>query len=323
MTKRGGEAGNFHYSDSEIEGWQKDPASYMRYRKDLENVIQGGYEVTARGSKVHEGARAAFEKLMADRVKPRPEYYQKLVPDFAPFCRRLTPGPGYLESLMKDNVDTIFDGIERVSPTGILGKDGKHREVDVIVCATGFNTSYHNRFPIYGRDGQKLFERTDEKFRLSTYVSLATDGFPNLFMMLGPNAGVGHGNLLIILESLASYCVQAVAKLQRENLVSMEPKSAAVDSFTNFSHDFFQKRVFSDECSTWYKADGRVTALWPGSSLHAVETLAHPRWEDYQYTHFNNDSMSWIGDGTTTADNEPSADRSYYLSSLAQIQNDL
>ncbi|QKX59638.1 uncharacterized protein TRUGW13939_06775 [Talaromyces rugulosus] len=324
IEDRGEKTGNFIYSQEEISAWQKDPTSYLDYRKRLENAIQGGFEVTAKGSQAHEQAREVFKNLMADRLSDRPDLFENLIPSFAPFCKRLTPGPGYLESLSKENVDVTFEPIDHISKTGIVTRDGKLREVDAIICATGFNTSFTNRFPIYGKDGQKLFEKKSNDINnLSTYLSITVDEFPNFFMMLGPNSGLGHGNLLIILEQIAKYCAKTLSKMQRENIASMEPRKSAVHGFARFCDEFFQGRVFSDECPSWYKTNDRVTALWPGSSLHAVQSLENPRWEDFRYIYVNEKPTSWLGNGTTAADNDPNSDKSYYLTSLAQIQEDL
>ena len=213
--------------------------------------------------------------------------------------------------------------IASIEPHGITTEDGKFREVDALICATGFDTSNRHRFPIYGRSGVKLGDKWHR--RPETYLSLATSDFPNYFISLGPNAGLGAGNLLMILERIAEYSAQCVAKMQMENIVSMTVKDSAVQNFSTFCEEYFKRTVFSEECSSWYKTapegasaeykkkHGRVSALWPGSSLHAVKALEKPRWEDYDYEYADGNPFGWFGNGWSERDSDETMDRAYYL----------
>src|ERR1700744_6469730 len=154
-----GQEGNLNYTPEEIAAWEKDAESYLKYRKALEIGMQGCFALTHRGTKEHEGAWSGFNQDMRNRLEKKPEIAQHLIPEFPPLCKRLTPGPGYLEALVADNVHVIPTKIERIDETGILTTDGRHRPVDVIVCATGFDTSFQGRFPIYGRGGVNLQDR--------------------------------------------------------------------------------------------------------------------------------------------------------------------
>jgi cation diffusion facilitator CzcD-associated flavoprotein CzcO len=169
--------------------------------------------------------------------------------------------------LTDDKVDVIKTEISKIDAEGILTTDGKHRPVDVIVCATGFDTTYSPRFPITGRNGVSLVDKWKEA--PDTYISLATDQFPNYFICLGPNAALGHGSLLLLIEKEIDYMTECVAKMQRDNIRWMSPRREAVDRFTKHCEQYFTRTVFSTKCRSWYKGgreDGRVTAVWPGES---------------------------------------------------------
>jgi cation diffusion facilitator CzcD-associated flavoprotein CzcO len=116
--------------------------------------------------------------------------------------------------------------IARVTPTGVVLADGRSVPLDVIVCATGFNTTYHYPFDIVGRNGVKLNDRWAP--HAEAYLALAVDGFPNLFWGLGPNSGVNSGSLLAVLEKQVEFAVAAALKLQRERLATIEVKRDAV-----------------------------------------------------------------------------------------------
>lgn len=294
---------------------------------------------------------------MKRRLAKDPKLLDQIVPSFPPACRRLTPGPGYLEALTDEKVDMITSGIVSVDATGINTADGKHRPVDIIVCATGFDTTYMPRFPIIGKNGLSLANRWKEKDHPETYISLAVDRFPNFFISLGPNAGLGEGNLLLLIEKEIDYFTECVMKIQRDNIKAMSPRTESVTRFTKHCDQYFKRTVFGTKCRSWYKGgteDGRITALWPGmflptiglfclttvewynadilytgSSLHAMKALACPRWEDYEYDYENDNPNSWIGDGWTENEKNKVVNVDYLdddqidfpTSVLAQVEN--
>lgn len=323
-ARNNGLDGNFTYTSSERDAWRADRASYVKYRKALEAGMQGGYSVTQIGSDAQNGARAEFDRDMRKRLEKKPEVAEHMLPDFPPLCKRLTPGPGYLEALTADNVDVIAKSISHIDATGIVTSDGTHRPVDAIVCATGFDTSFQGRFPIYGRNGTNLQDQY--RVRPSTYLSLCTAEFPNFFQSLGPNAGLGNGNLIIIIESIALYVAQCLRKMATENVLTMEPKRQCVEDFTNYCDAYFKRTVFSAECGSWYKSSppgasaeerkkGRVTALWPGSSLHGVKALERVRFEDFEMKLADENHFAWFGDGWTVAERTGDVEgMTYYLS---------
>lgn len=217
------------------------------------------------GTEAQLGAQDAFLQNMKRRLSKNPGLLDDLVPSFPPACRRLTPGPGYLEALTDDKVDLITSGITKVDETGIVTADGTHRPVDALVCATGFDTTFKPRFPVFGKNGVSLADRW--KDTAETYLSLAVDGFPNYFISLGPNAGLGEGSLLLLIEKAIDYFTECVAKIQRENISAMTVRKECVARFTRYCDQHFSRSVFGAKCKSWYKGgteDGRVTALWPG-----------------------------------------------------------
>ncbi|KKK14524.1 hypothetical protein P175DRAFT_0534625 [Aspergillus ochraceoroseus IBT 24754] len=300
IDKRGSELENFSFTAEEIEIFKKDHSAYQRFRKDIERELQSVHGSTLIGTPEQLGTTNIFAQHMKRRLSRKPELYDDLLPSFPPICRRLTPGPGYLEALTDDKVAVITSEIAKVVEDGIVTVDGKHHPTDVLVCATGFDTSFNPRFPIIGQDGISLAKRWEDT--PETYLSLAIDGFPNYFVCLGPNAALGEGNLLLLIEKEIDYITFCVEKMQRDNIRSMEVKREAVERFTQHCDQYFSRTVFSLKCRSWYKGGteaGRVTALWPGSSLHSMKVLSYPRWEDYSYEYVNDNPNGWLGDGWT------------------------
>jgi hypothetical protein len=248
---------------------------------------------------MQKGAVEAFRAMMKERLAKKPEIVDALTPSFAVGCRRLTPGPGYLEALVEDNVDFVSDKIVSIAPKSVILSTGKEIELDALVCATGFNASAPPPFHVYGKNGRSLQERFTP--HPETYLAMAVDGFPNFFMMLGPNSAIGSGSLTMMIETEGDYIIKCIRKLQKEDYVSMAPKASRVADFSAYCEDYFKKTVYMDKCNSWYRSEGgkgsRITGLWPGSTLHCLETLRTPRWEDFEYENRDENRLRWLGNG--------------------------
>ncbi|KAI5237941.1 FAD/NAD(P)-binding domain-containing protein [Aureobasidium subglaciale] len=301
----------FIFSDAQKEIFANDPEAFFNFRMKIEEGGNEIHDLTMMGTEMQKGAQAHFEENMKKRLAKKPELFDWLKPDFAPGCRRLTPGPGFLEALVEENVDFVRDRITHIQPTGVVTEDGKLHEIDVLVCATGFHTGAPPPFPVTGIDGIALPDHWEQ--RATSYLSLATDKFPNLFMMLGPNSAIGTGSLTMMIESVGDYIVKCVRKIQKENIAAMTVKSARVRDFLAYSDEYFKNTVFMDECKSWYRKGNTVTGLWPGSTLHCIEALRSPRWEDYDYGYGEEENqMAWLGNGWSTNQLE-GRDLAFYL----------
>ncbi|KAF7960488.1 hypothetical protein EAE96_000168 [Botrytis aclada] len=298
-----------YFSAEQKARFANDPEHYLEFRTIIERNGNSVHAMSLKDSEQQETARDDFTELMKEKLAKNPEIFKALLPSFSVGCRRLTPGPGYLEALVEDNVDFIDTPILKASANGLILKSGEERELDVLVCATGFQASAPPPFPVIGRNGQSM----KEKFEPwpETYLSLATDGFPNYFMMLGPNAAIGSGSLTIMMEMTGDYIIKCIRKIQKENIARMEVQKRRVQDFSKVIDHYFQKTVYVDDCSSWYRSNGgkgdRITGLWPGSTLHAMECLRSPRWEDFDYVYEGEDDgeecnrLAWLGNGWSIA----------------------
>lgn len=115
------------------------PQKYMEYRHMVEGVMNKSQLSTFLGSDVQKQFWVEADAFMKMRLEKKPEIYDSLIPNFPPGCRRLTPGPGYLEALVEDNVTFIGAGIREVTKNGLFDTNGDFHEVDAIICATGFD----------------------------------------------------------------------------------------------------------------------------------------------------------------------------------------
>ncbi|RVX74091.1 hypothetical protein B0A52_01923 [Exophiala mesophila] len=304
----------------ELEAW-KDSKVYLKYRHEIESYLHAASDVLYKDTENALAFQKLCEEHMRNKLLKKPEVFEALKPDFAPACRRLTPGPGYLEALVRNDVNFIPQTIKEVTETGIVTNDGILREVDAIICATGFagyvflslstdpdahyHQSYKQHFPIFGKKGINLQDQWENDIPES-YMGLAPANMPNYFIFLGPNGGPGIGSTVPFLENGARYMIKCVQKLQREWISSMTPKSDAVKLFGKHTDEFLEPTVFNSNCRAWWRhnTNGRLLALWPGSALHGIYCLANPRWEDYEYEmkeELKGNPFGWLGNGYCTA----------------------
>lgn len=124
-------------------------------------------------------SREYVAKSMFQKLDGNPRLTSHLIPKYALGCRRMTPGSDYLQSLRKPNVEVAFHSVTEVTETGVIDASGKHTEVDVIVFATGFDTSFTPSYAVVGQGGIELREQW--KAYPKAYLSIMADGFPNMF----------------------------------------------------------------------------------------------------------------------------------------------
>ncbi|KUI55771.1 Putative sterigmatocystin biosynthesis monooxygenase stcW [Cytospora mali] len=299
----------------------EDPQVYLEFRKTMEDKYWRRFGTFLKGE-ANDDMRKFFTDTMRARLSKKPELLENLIPDFSPNCRRLTPGPGYLEALQEDNVDFVRQPIRRFTQTGIETVDGKHREVDAVFCATGANGDMVPPFTVQanGRDLASLWHPEGEHGYPYTYLGTATPGFPNLFFVHGPHSTGPSGTVPHSVEVQLTHYSKILRKISREGIKSMVPKKKAADDFVEYCDAFFSKTVLADGCSSWYnggRPGGRVHGLWPGSSNHVTLIKREPRWEDWEYEYLDEsqgNSLLWyFGNGGTRAEQDPAADMTSYL----------
>lgn len=196
----------------------------------------------------------------------------KLIPQWGPGCRRLTPGIGYVETLAKPKLKVVFGEIESITERGCKCDDGLEHPVEVLICATGFDTSFKPRFPMLVAEGKNLQDMGAKESR--SYLGIAAPDMPNYMIFLGPNCPIGNDPVLSVIEAQANYMMTFIDRWQTENIHSFKPEEEAVADFLAHTDNFMKKTIWQQDCRSCYKnnsASARVSALWAGSSLHYIE----------------------------------------------------
>ncbi|KAG8428476.1 hypothetical protein J3459_003898 [Metarhizium acridum] len=302
-------------SEEQKQTFRTDPEAYMDYRKDIESELNSRFKLIIKDSPEQEEAVRFSSNEMEEKLGKDSPLLRHMLPTFAVGCRRPTPGNGYLEALTKENVRVVTDAISQIVPEGIKTSTGEILKVDMFICATGFDISFCPRYPVIGEHGISLGDQWKDK--PEAYLSLAVPNFPNHFMFFGPNAPIGHGSVLPIVEHAAKYIIQILHKCQTEGIQSIAPKQEAVADFAEHIDIFMKRTAWSTHCRSWFKngkVDGPIVALHPGSRLHWFHMLEKPRFEDFNWQTFGRNRFAYLGNGFSTKEN-PGSDTTYYFDS--------
>jgi cation diffusion facilitator CzcD-associated flavoprotein CzcO len=207
----------------------------------------------------------------------------KLRPNYPLGCKRVLPSDDYYPALGRPNVELVTDPIERIDANGIATRDGRHRAVDAIVCATGFDTLHLlSSVDVRGSDGQALADAWRDAPQAYRGVTVA--GFPNLFLLLGPNTGTGHTSTLLYIEAQVDYTLRCLRELRRRGRSWLAVKPDVMVEHNRALQARLAKTVWAGPCSSWYKtASGHVAAIWPGFSWEYTRAMRQPRFEDYEF----------------------------------------
>ncbi|KAH6884857.1 hypothetical protein B0T10DRAFT_531035 [Thelonectria olida] len=293
-----GKTSNYSYLKEEKEAFIVNREDYLDMRKEYESNFNGMFRGFIKGSAEQRDMRATFEKRMKSIIQDE-TLQKRLIPSFEAGCRRINPGESFLVSLQEPNVEPVFDGIDRITPNGVVA-GGKEYPADVLVTATGFNTSFRPRWAIYGRNNVNLQDLWAET--PVSYLGTGVSGFPNYLVFLGPNTPISNGSLMGSLEATSDYFIRILRKMVRQGVKAFNVRPDAQADFDEHTQTMMKNMVWTGTCRSWFKkgTEGKVTALWPGSSLHYMQVLAENRWEDYEWVYdkeryaYWGQGLSWI-----------------------------
>ncbi|EAU37569.1 conserved hypothetical protein [Aspergillus terreus NIH2624] len=293
----------------------RDPEEHRQYRKGIINRTNRNFRLArAPRCENNEAAMRFGAKQMAEKLNHDPELCAKLIPKFEVGCRRITPGPGYLEAFAQPNCKLTNSPITEITENAVHTADGQVFECDVVICATGFDVSHCPRYPIIGQNGVSLADKWAET--PESYLSVATAGFPNYFIMTGPNNLGGHGSLVESLNWTGDYFVKWIRKIATEDIKYVMPKRCREEAFVRYGDEVHKTLVWTGSCKSWYKrntVDGRVTALFGGSAVLFHRLISEIRGEDFEIEYNSPNSFRFLGNGFTEWEMDEKNDLSWYV----------
>jgi cation diffusion facilitator CzcD-associated flavoprotein CzcO len=205
-------------------------------------------------------ARRHLESQIAD-----PELRAKLTPNYSMGCKRIMVSDDFYPALTQANVQLVTEPISQISKTGLITSDGKSYDVDAIILGTGFYTAETPAADMFvGKDGRTL----SEVWRGSpeAYLGITVHGFPNLFLLVGPNTGLGHNSIIFMIESQIAYIMDCLQKVSSQGLRGLEVRAERQQDFNEQLQQELSKFVWTKGgCTSFYlDKQGKNTGLWPG-----------------------------------------------------------
>jgi cation diffusion facilitator CzcD-associated flavoprotein CzcO len=273
--------------DREFRRWERwvfshVPGVQRLYRWSIYWRHEARFALMRRNSRLGRVLQEAFRRRirgLADHRLPM----EALMPDHPPGCKRVLIADRWYPTLRRDHVEVVTAPVTGVTAQGVECADGRHVALDTLIFGTGFRTTeLLTPIEVTGRDDEDL----DETWAggASAYLGMAMAGFPNLFLLYGPNTNLGHNSILFMIEQQVGYVLAALAEMHRRGATAMEVTEGAMLRWDREMRRRSADTVWAEGCNSWYKtADGRLTNNWVGRTTEYRRRLRRPRWTDWSF----------------------------------------
>ena len=256
--------------DRAIPDWQRRLYRRVPVTRRLRRAAIYGMNEAAVPAFMHPRLAEVVERVVAGHLHkhvPDPALRAKLTPDYRIGCKRVLVSDDYYPALTGPNVDVVTSRIAEVRPRSIVTAGGAEHPADTIIFGTGFHvTDLPVAQRLRGRDGRLLCEHWHGSPQ--AYKGTTTAGFPNAFVLVGPNTGLGHNSVVYMLESQLRYVLDALRTMERRGVAELEVRPEAQAAFNAEVQDRMRGTVWTaGGCASWYlDPQGRNTTLWPGAT---------------------------------------------------------
>jgi cation diffusion facilitator CzcD-associated flavoprotein CzcO len=257
------------HTDRRIREWER--AVYRRFpaaQRLVRHAIYWSRELLVVGMAKDTRFTRPLERIARAHLRRQvhdPDLRRKLTPTFLPGCKRLLLSNDFYPALTRPNVELVTDPIREVTPSGIITADGRAMEFDTIIFGTGFRvTDNPVAQRVLGRGGRSLAEAWAEGGP-QAYLGTTLAGFPNLFLMTGPNTGIGHTSVLLMIEAQMNYVADAIGYMAANGVGAAEVRREVQDAYNREIEAGTRHTVWTaGGCDSWYlDAAGRNRTLWP------------------------------------------------------------
>jgi cation diffusion facilitator CzcD-associated flavoprotein CzcO len=257
------------------------PGLQRLYRLFIYLLLEARFPVFVQGSRLARPLERMCRRSIAKRVCD-PVLRARVTPDYKPGCKRMLISDDYYETLQREDVDLVTSAIERVEPGGIRTADGELHEVDTLIYATGFEPfNFLAPLRVTGRAGRQLGEVWAGG--IEAHRTVAVPGFPNFFMLLGPNSGLGHNSVIIMIEAQVNYILKCVHAASARALVHLDPRNEDSERFNRRIQLDLDRTIWKSGCKSWYMDEnGKIFALWPSSTLRYLWQMRRPLIDEYE-----------------------------------------
>ncbi|WP_322062790.1 NAD(P)/FAD-dependent oxidoreductase [Paraburkholderia sp. J63] len=239
------------------------------------------------GFAIHPALMKNVQKLALRHIRHQvqdPALRETVTPDYTIGCKRVLISNDYYPALTRANVNVVTDAIARIDATGVITADGKHYEVDCLIYGTGFQVA--DPFPagaVIGRGGVDIVDTW--RSGAHAYLGTTLPGYPNFFMIMGPNTGLGHNSMVFMIESQIEYILGALDAMKQDRADAIEVREQVEARYNARIQEKLARAIWSvGGCKSWYldPRNGKNTTLWPGFTWRFRQATAHFSMADYQ-----------------------------------------
>ena len=239
-------------------------------------------------NEINDAHRRVFTRYVEEQLQDRPELIERVLPEYPPFAKRMLLDNGWFRTIKKPHVDLIPEHLAKVDGNTLFTSSGETVEADVIILATGFQTTnVLGSYDIVGREGQLLRDHWGED-NASAYLGTLVPGFPNFFILLGPNVGSGHGGSMIRnIENQMHFAGQVVQCAEAKEASTVEVKETAYTDYSRRIDDAHDRLVWTHPgTENWYRnSQGRVVAITPWRNDAFWRMTRSPDEADLEFDH--------------------------------------
>ncbi|MPY69815.1 MAG: SidA/IucD/PvdA family monooxygenase [Alphaproteobacteria bacterium] len=232
--------------------------------------------------RLNEAQQEAFRQEL-ERTVTDPVLRRQLTPDYPVGCKRVLPSNDWYPALLEGNCTLVNTPIQQIVPDGVETADGEVWKSDIIIYATGFRTTeFLSSLTVIGRNGQRLDETW--KGGAEAHRGVAVSGFPNMFILYGPNTNLGHSSVIYMIESQARYILKCIRKLRRRRVSRIEVTPRAQERYNAWLRERLDRSVwYLGGCTSWFKNEaGKVVTNWPGFSFEYRNRMRWVRLKEYE-----------------------------------------
>jgi cation diffusion facilitator CzcD-associated flavoprotein CzcO len=252
------------------EKWKRRFRNIPLTRWALRQFIFWRQEFRVLGFLGNESIRKKAEEIALQHLARQmedPKMRAALTPDYQLGCKRVLVSDDFYPTLNRSNVELVTDAIAEVREHSVITQDGVERPIDVLIYGTGFRaTEPLIGCRVVGRRGVEIHDAWGK--RMSAYLGVTINGFPNFFMLLGPNTGLGHNSVVLMIEAQVRYAMNCLKLMKRRNQRVIEVRAESQQRFVEEIYRRMGGTVWqSGGCKSWYQdqTTGELTTIWPGS----------------------------------------------------------
>ena len=274
---------DFAFSDKFKERFDRHRILMRLYRWFIYWTLEIRGRFVKKGSRLNRWLQEAAHKYISESIDDE-ELRRQLTPRYPLGCKRVLLSDDFYVAVTRPNVELVTSAIERFAENGVVTKDATLHNCDVVIAATGFEPFAVNRsVNIIGRGHRTLND--DWRDRIEAHKTVMVPGFPNLFFLLGPNSGLGHNSVLLMIEAQTKFIIRSLQALSQGGMWSMEPRVEAKDAYNLQLSSDLEDTVYGGGCGAWYTdANNHNFTLWPHSTIRYFLTMRNIHKNEFLWT---------------------------------------